>query len=109
MSKSTDILAMVMICAAAVGCRVQNQPSTQGEPSSQNVQDGIVVIGVVGGTDQNAKSEIKATLRAHGIEPIPEGPFVSGVLVSSREQAEKALRALNEDSKRTYEWEFLVR
>ena len=108
MTKTADIrtvlvAAMLVICVAAAGCRKQNQPSTR------SAQNGIVAIGVVGGMDANAKSEIKATLRAHGIEPIPEGSFVSGVLVSSKEQAEQAMRILSEDSKRKYCWEFLER
>lgn len=97
------ILTVFMICAFALGCRKQNQSS------AQSAQDGIVVIGVVGGTDKHAKSEIKAILRAHGIEPVPEGDFVSGVLVSSREQAERAMRVLKEDPKKRYEWGFLDR
>ena len=97
------VAATVVLCATMVGCHTQNQPPTQ------IAEDGIVVIGVVGGTDEKAKSDIKAILHAHGIEPIPEGAFVSGVLVSSKEEAEKAVRILSAGSKRKYGWEFLVR
>ena len=108
MTKSADIrtvlgAAMLVIGVAAAGCCNQNQPSTR------SAQGGIVTIGVVGGTDANAKSQIKATLRAHGIDPISDGSFVSGVLVSSKEEAERAMQILRQDSKRKYSWEFLER
>lgn len=84
--------AMLLISAGFIGCHTQVK---QSERNSGN--DGFVAIGVVGGTDTDAKAHIAAILRKNGIECISDGPIGSRVLVP-KEMADKAMQVLNKDA-----------